>query len=232
MIIIPGPVQIHVGNAICTSFGGTPTVSLADMKRLGQTENGVQISISNKAHRVNVDDMGGSQGAPAELIYLGSSASIRGVLVDYGDPHADGINEDARKMLWGIGRGLRYVDNDPHSAKEGDISAPGTPLFEYGYGFSMLFIGVGMSYFFPKCEFSSQPREWNVSGLERKTSFNATAYEIVCKDSMSAEITSANDKRLLYITNPTLEGGSSADSITYSTCRTTTHDDVTKPTAQ
>lgn len=229
MIIVPGPVQILAGGAICNADEGIPSVDMTKMTRLGQTENGVQISISNKAHRVNVDDMGGTQGAPAELIYLGSSASMRGVMVDYGNPNSAQINDKVLKALWGISRGLRYVDGDTHSTREGDISAPGTPLFEYGYGFSMFFVGVGMSYYFPRCEFSSQPREWNVSSLERKTSFNATAYEIPVKSSPGA---ASADARMLYVVNPSISGmlDGNTNSTWYATCRTTTHGDVTAAT--
>lgn len=219
MIIVPGPVALYAGGAECNVAGGAQgSVSLADMVRLGQTENGVQVSISNRAHRVNVDDMGGSQGAPAELIYLGSSASIRGVIVDYGEPNAAAVGNGVKQALWGIARGLRFIDNDGNKGDEdGEIAAPGTPLFEYGYGFSLLLVGSSLSYYFPRCELATAPREWNVSSLERKTSFTANAYEVPVVSNNSY------DGRCLYMLNPTLTGNVSSS---YTSCRTTTHSDV------
>lgn len=211
MIIVPGPVQLWVGAATCSSLSDQFSVDMSGMTRLGQTENGVQVSISNRAHRVNVDDMGGTQGAPAELINLGSSASIRGVMVDYGPPNS--AANDVKKKIWEIARGLR----DPWATGtiEGDIAAPGTPLFEFGYGFSFFLIGVGSSYFFPKCEFASQPREWNVSSLERKTSFTCTAYEINYNSAAYGTIA-----RILYFENPEV---TNASDIEYASCRSSIH---------
>lgn len=225
MILVPGPVQLYAGAAICRiPSSGLGSVDLKSMARLGQTENGVQISISNKAHRVNVDDMGGTSGAPADLIYLGSSASIRGVLVDYGEPNSSAVTATVREALWGIARGLRFVSGDTHGTEEGDVAAPGTPLFEYGYGFSLFFIGIGASYYFPRCEFSSSPREWNVSSLERKTSFTATAYEVPTESGSSSSYASG---RCLYVLNPAASG---ASSLSYTSCRTTSHSDMTAVT--
>lgn len=216
MIIVPGPVQLWAGGAICKVSGSSGSVDLSSMERLGQTENGVQISISNRAHRVNVDDMGGTSGAPAELINLGASASIRGVMVDYGPPNA-ATDSDAKRMLWAIARGLRYPWATDGIEQEGDIAAPGTPLFEFGYGFSFFLIGVGASYYFPRCEFASAPREWNVSSTERKTSFTCTAYEIPVINN------GANAGRILYYDSPSVENGTG---ISYVSCRTTSHSGI------
>lgn len=219
MIIVPGPVQIYVKSAECdaTANGGY-TITLSGWTRLGQTESGVNVSISNRAHRVNVDDMGGTQGAPADLIYLGSSASIRGTLVDYGDPNATTVSTATKKALYGIARGLRYVEADSaidSTAFEGDISAPGTPLFEYGYGFALFLSGVGCTYLFPKCEFASNPREWNVSSLERRTTFTITAYEVPVR--IGANASDGYDGRRLYYEHVTASGQEGS----YTSCRTT-----------
>lgn len=213
MIVVPGPVIIFAGAAQCSIpfSNSVGSVNLSAMMRFGQTENGVQVSISNRAHRVNVDDMGGTQGAPAELIYLGSSAAIRGVLVDYGSPNS---NSGVAEALMGMARGLRKISGDVHSTLEGEIAAPGTPLFEYGYGYCLLLVGKGMSYFFPRCELATSPREWNVSSLERKTSFTMNAYEVPVVSGTT------HKGRCLYLANPTVSNGRQVD---YTSCRTTAY---------
>lgn len=221
MIIVPGPVQVYAGSAICKAPSNSDTYNISDLGlvRLGQTEAGVNVSISNRAHRVNVDDMGGAQGSPADLIYLGSSAAIRGTLVDYGDPSGNSVSASVKKALWGISRGLRITEADNalnSTVFEGDIVAPGTPLFDSGYGFSLLLVGVKVVYLFPKCEFASNPREWNVSSMERRTSFTVSAYEIPV-------VGAANDFRRLYYNAISGTVGSNA----YDSCRTTIHTDLT-----
>lgn len=154
-IRVDGPATIYVGSHDCTA-----TAYALMTNALGVTESGVQISYNTKTHRVNCDDMGGSEGDPAELLVMGGQATIRGVMVK--------VNES---VLADLRSGL-------YNTAEGSLPIPGTPLFAGGFGFGVTIVGAVTGYYFPKCELASQPREWNVSSQETKTSFSFTAYPI------------------------------------------------------
>ena len=160
-ICVDGPAVIYAGPMDCTATA-VPNVSGAGFYNLGVTENGIQISIGGQAHRVMSDDMGGSEGMPAEILYMGATASIRGVLVKYN-------GENLAAIVSGLNN---------YGATEGTIDIPGTPVFAGQRGFSIVVMGRQKTFYFPKCEFVSQPREFNISSTERKTSFTATAYPV------------------------------------------------------
>ncbi len=160
IICVDGPAHIYIGAANC----GAPPAAVADVKataskELGITETGVQVSIQNMTHRVNSDDMGGSEGNPTELLFMGAQASIRGVLVKYNSLAV----ADILTGLFGM-------------TNEGDLILPGTPVFSSGHGCCLFVEGFASAFYFPRCEMTSQPREFNVSTTERKTSFGFTAY--------------------------------------------------------
>lgn len=157
IICVDGPAHIYIGAHNC---GGPPqTLIGSGDKELGITESGVQVSIQNMTHRVNSDDMGGSEGNPAELLFMGAQASIKGVLVKYNPASV----ADILTGLYGM-------------ANEGDLILPGTPVFASNHGCSLIIQGFATTFYFPRCEMTSQPREFNVSTTERKTSFGFTAY--------------------------------------------------------
>ena len=158
LIRVDGPAQIYVGPSDCNA--SQFPASLANFKALGVTENGLQISINTLTHRVNSDDMGGGEGNPAEMLVMGTAGTIRGVMVKYGS-----------LALADLMTGL-------YGGTEGRTPIPGTPIFASGYGFGVVVRGAARSYYFPKSELASTPREFNVSSTERKTSFTFNAHPI------------------------------------------------------
>lgn len=152
-IRVDGPARIFVGPVDCTFMGQQGG------SELGITENGVQVSINQLTHRVNSDDMGGAEGNPADILIMGTSATIRGVIVKY---------PNNLQTIGQVFNGLAYMG-------EGWTVLPGTPLFAGGFGFSLWLLGYTTFFYFPKCELASQPREFNISTTERKTSFAFTA---------------------------------------------------------
>lgn len=163
IIRVDGPAHLYVGEQDCNATGVANATN-----ELGITENGVQISINTLTHRVNSDDMGGAEGNPAELIVMGANATIRGVMVKYNEATAFGV------MTSGL-----------YNTTEGSLVLPGTPFFAGNYGFSLKIQGFRQWYYFPKCEMASQPREFNLSTTERKTSFSILAYPIHLSGSSS-----------------------------------------------
>lgn len=171
LICVDGPALIYVGPQDCAATGVPALTAVNNFYELGITESGVQISVGGQVHRVMSDDMGGSEGMPAELLYMGATASIRGVLVKY---NGDNIN----MLISGVNK----------AGDEGSIALPGTPVFAAGYGFSIAIQGRQKVFYFPKCELISNPREFNISSTERKTSFTATAYPVYIGDSCAGSI--------------------------------------------
>ena len=91
---------------------------------------------------------------------MGAMATIRGTLVKYAT--------DAWKT---IVAGL-YLP----AGEEGAVRLPGTAVFANNYGFSLWVCGHSGTIWFPKCELASNPREFNISTTERKTTFTITAH--------------------------------------------------------
>ncbi len=168
-IQVDGPATLYIGPSNCEA-NGTPEIVSWGGAELGITESGVQVSINTMTHRINSDDRGGSEGTPAEMLIMGGQATIRGTLVKYSPSAFDSVAS-----------GL-YNNNS------GTVPLPGTPLFAGNYGFSLLVIGFQNSFYFPKCEMASQPREFNISSTERKTSFSITAYPIYLSSSQQGVI--------------------------------------------
>lgn len=177
VIRVDGPARLYIGDMACgapasgeantwsmsSSWDPNPgTNHTAHFSELGVTENGVQISINNAMHRVNSDDCGGSEGMPAEFLMMNTNAVIRGVLVRYAE------------TLTALGQAFSGCFN----SEEGKTFLPGTPYFASGNGFSLLIIGFAARWYFPKCEMATQPREFNISSTERKTSFSINAYPV------------------------------------------------------
>ena len=158
-IQVDGPATLYIGACNCDATGFPESSSWPSFE-LGITESGVQVSINTMTHRINSDDRGGSEGTPAEMLIMGGQATIRGTLVKYA-PSA-----------------FNSVVSGLYNKTAGTVPLPGTPLFAGNYGFGLMVVGYQQSYYFPKCEMASQPREFNLSSTERKTSFSVTAYPI------------------------------------------------------
>lgn len=155
--VIEGPAVIVYDAQDCNPTGYKPyTVS----GLLGFTDGGVSISNRVITHRINGDEFGGSEGVPAELLILGGQASIRTTIVKWNKPFTD------------IAGGAYGV------SQEGEIPGYCKPYFGSNCGFSFWVVGRETSYYFPKCELASQPREWNVSSHERRMQLNINAYNV------------------------------------------------------
>ena len=188
IIQVEGPALLYVGAA---NYTGTniPTEN-SGMTQLGVTESGVSVSISNLTHRVNSDDCGGSEGNPAEILSMGSQATIRGSLVKYN------------------GNAVSSVMSGFYGDAEGSTVLPGTPVFASNRGFSLFISGYAVTYYFPKCEFASQPREFNLSTTEKKTSFGITAYPVMCDGVLLLYSKGTNGSGMIYPCAPDAYGGS------------------------
>ena len=188
IIQVEGPALLYVSAA--NLEGAIPSVDLTGWTQLGVTESGVNVSISNLTHRVNSDDCGGSEGNPAEILSMGSQATIRGSLVKY---NANAVSS----IMSGF-----YGD------AEGSTVLPGTPVFASGRGFSLYISGYAVTYYFPKCEFASQPREFNLSTTEKKTSFGITAYPVMCGNNLYLYGKTSNGSGAITPCAPDAYGGS------------------------
>ena len=154
--VIEGPAVLYCGAATCDAnqYNASSAGTL-----LGITESGVSISTSLMTHRISTDVYGGTEGPPAELVVLGGQASVRGTLVQW-STYALGL----------LTQGLRGA------AEAGEIPWPGVGVWSGGHGFAFWVVGALKAYYFPRCELATQPREWNISALERKMSLNINAY--------------------------------------------------------
>ncbi len=214
MIVVPGPVGIYIGKSACkVPYSGSVVTGTLEM--LGQTREGVQVSVNNKAHRIIVDDLGGQQGAPADLLALGTSATITGTVVDFGKPNEDIDSAAFSKMVWSLMSGYRVFGED-HQTEEGDVPAPGTPLFETGYGFSLYLASAisSESLLFPKCTLATNPRSWNQSSRETAMQLTFQAFEVPVQ---TTGTTGAYNARILY-----LKGTRATGTDTYQ-CRSAEH---------
>jgi hypothetical protein len=158
--IIEGPATIYFGAGNCTADGYTTIVTdgnTANAKLLGVTETGVTISTQLMTHRVSSDEYGGTEGPPAELLTLGATATIQGTLVKWG---ADAFAE--------LKAGLRGVT-------PGHIPWPAQGVYSGNYFYAFWVVGFVNSYYFPRCNLASQPREWQISVLERRMNLNINA---------------------------------------------------------
>jgi len=160
MIQVEGPARFYVGaqNCAATAYAAYNSGNL-----LGVAETGAQISIAGNVHNVYSDDNGGSAGTPAEVLWMGSAASVRGTLVKYNASLADSVVNGAYATSTGVG----IV-----------VQLPGTPLFAGGFGFGVWIVGNQKTYYFPKCELATTPRDFDISTREKKTSFTFNAYPV------------------------------------------------------
>lgn len=165
-IYVDGPAQLYIGAQNCEASAYTAPGN--DSRELGITESGVQVSYQTMTHRVNSDDCGGGEGNPAEILVMGAQGTIRGTMVKY-NPNAVG---DLMSGLYGL--------------SNGGVRLPGTAIFANNYGIGFWIIGNNISYYFPKCEMATTPREFNVSTTERKTSFTINAYPVMSSASALA----------------------------------------------
>ena len=179
-IVVEGPAFVYLTSPGVTVDDAIPAAS--DSTLVGTTESGVQISIGGQAHRVMSDDLGGSEGVPNDILFMGAMASIRGVMVK---TNSAGLE----KMM----RGLNAVNY-----QEGEFPGVGAAIFAKNYGYGLLIGGFEKSYWFPKCELVTAPREFNVSSTERKTSFTAAAYPIRGFKGISEDPTKGECALLLY----------------------------------
>lgn len=161
--VIEGPAVLFYGAANCAAneYEQAPAGN-GTQYVLGITESGVSLSTSLMTHRLSTDVYGGTEGPPADLLVLGGQASIRGTLVKWG--------ADSLKALT---TGLFYQEG---FTGHGVFPWPGEGVWGGGHGFSIWVVGSIKSYYFPRCELASQPREWNISALERRMSLNINAY--------------------------------------------------------
>ena len=168
---IDGPAAIYFGEQNCSASGyiSPNDESTANVKYgtlLGYTDGGASISYQTMTHRINGDEYGGSEGMAAEQLILGGQATIRSLIVKW--------NVGAFQQIM---TGANYLNND------GMIPPIGTAYFGSKLGFSFWVLGRGQGsanpgkgYYFPKCELATQPRQWNVSSLERRMELNVLAY--------------------------------------------------------
>lgn len=167
---IEGPAVLWIGASDCNAKqykgvaqggwteGESPNqIVHATAELLGITESGVTISNRLMTHRISTDDYGGPEGPPAELLILGATASLQGVLVKWGE------------------KGYGLLKSGLRSVKEGQAPWPGHGVYGGEHAFGIWVIGSKYAYYFPKCELATQPREWNISALERRMNLNITA---------------------------------------------------------
>ena len=158
--VIEGPATIYFGGGNCLASGYAPIVTEGNgvnAQLLGVTETGVTISSQLMTHRISSDEYGGTEGPPAELLTLGATASIQGTLVKWGA----GAFENLKS-------GLRNV-------RAGHIPWPAQGVYSGNYFFAFWVVGAKTSYYFPRCNLATQPREWQISVLERRMNLNITA---------------------------------------------------------
>lgn len=192
-IFVDGPATLFIGaqNCSATAYTAVPTQA----KELGITESGVQCSVNTLTHRVNSDDCGGSEGNPADLLIMGSTGTVRGTLVKY---NATAFPE-LLAGLYGVGT-------------EGQTRLPGTAIFSNNYGFGLWVVGYGKTLYFPKCEFATSPREFNISSTERKTSFTINAYPVMTSGAVALYFAGAGDASKFYPGCANVVGANNSDS--------------------
>lgn len=156
--IIEGPATIWYGQGHCDAQ--TYAALGSNDVCLGITEQGVSISTQLLTHRVSSDDFGGTEGPPAEIINLGATASVQGTLVKWNNAAFD-------TFLSGISGGTPGV-----------LPFPARGIFSDSLYFAVWVVGSTAAYYFPKCDLASQPKEWNVSSLERRMNLNITALTV------------------------------------------------------
>lgn len=176
MIVIEGPAIIFYGPAFCaeptaTTSGSSTYADTIDQK-LGITESGVQVSIQNNVMPVNTDDMGGTEGFPAEYINMAATGSIRGTLVDY---DAGGTGDKWKTVSENLELGLFRLDRSLDTTQTPNI---GESYFGKHHGFSLKIAGNSASFIFPRCSLLDSPREFTLSTGVKKTTFSFTAYPI------------------------------------------------------
>ena len=172
MIQVEGPARFYIGAQNCSA---TQYVEVSDStaRLLGIGESGAQLSISTKTNPVHSDDNGGTEGTPAEIILLGSIGSIRTTLVKYNANAWASIVSGVSDSAVSANGEVTY-----QPPTEGEYFLPGTPIFGGAKGFALWIVGATKSFYFPKCEMASQPREFNISTGAKKTSITATAYPV------------------------------------------------------
>lgn len=168
---VDGPAVIYYGEQDCSAAQYMNVGNLSG-KLLGFTDGGVAISYQTMTHRINGDEYGGSEGMPAEQLILGGQASIRATIVKWETGAFEDLMCGANAMV----------------PEDGTIPCLGKPYFSSQYGFSFWVIGLSQKdgYYFPKCELASQPRQWNVSSLERRMSLSVQAYSILSESQQAA----------------------------------------------
>ncbi len=174
-IYVDGPVDVLVGGVDCSTL--TFPLSTTSFTSLGQTQRGVNVSVSTQTHRVTSDDEGGQEGNPAEILIMGSQARISLQLVKL-----------ESSSLATIRSGLYSPTT------EGAFPLPGTPLFEGGHGCSLILSGRTQGLYFPKCELATAPREFNLSTTETVVSITFNAYGVT-----SAGSSSTASSKILYV---------------------------------
>lgn len=203
-LYIDGPSEIYFGATQCDATAyASPDDADVDTYLLGETESGVTISYATNMHRISMDRYGGGEGVPAEMLIMSGQASVRGVIVGWGYKKGSAT---ASVDTWQAFRAMAAgAYQDPtgqvtatvDKSRLGSSPLPGTPYFGDGYGFSLWVVGRNKSYLFPKCDCASQPREWNISSLEKKMSLNVTAYPIPVSGNYVVYFTGAGGGLLL-----------------------------------
>lgn len=173
---VDGPAAIFYSQQDCEATGYK---AVANANLLGLTEGGATISYQLMLHRINGDEYGGSEGMPAEQLILGAQATIRAQITKW----APGAFDDLK-----VGA---YMGN----ADPGTIPKIGSPYFSrrYGYAFWVVAYGEGKGYYFPKCELATQPKQWNVSSLERRVDLNVLAYNVFTKTTVNGSTVKSAD---------------------------------------
>ena len=177
---IDGPTVIYYGQQNCDATDyisptSSYTVGASSFQYgtlLGFTDGGASISYQLMTHRINGDEYGGNEGMPAELLILGGTASIRAQIVKWAPNAFNQLITGANAM-----------------SSMGEIPRLGAPYFtgKYGYSFWVFAKNEGKAYYFPKCELATQPKQWNISSLERRFDLNVLAYNVFTKKSVDGK---------------------------------------------
>lgn len=154
--LIEGPAVLYYGAANCNATA----YDASGKTLLGITESGITISSQLMTHRISTDEYGGPEGPPAEILTLGGQASIQGTLVKWSSTGFNAMQAGLKGM------------------PPGRAPFPGHGVYGGKYAWAFWVVGSKCAYYFPKCELASQPKEWNISALERRMNINIIAYAV------------------------------------------------------
>jgi len=173
MILIEGPANIYYGPSFCCNYTDTNentewSTNVSSINTfLGRTENGVQYTMNNALDPVYVDDNGGTEGDPVEHVIKNTTATLRTVIVDFGDATGGTTWQTIVNKLEG-----GYNDSN--------LPKIGTPVFGTNRGFALKIVGPSsVAVVIPRCSIAEQPRQWNINTSHKKLALTFSAYPIM-----------------------------------------------------